>query len=230
MGVGGVHGCGLKMRFGFPGRRCKILTNVTCSLAGMNSKSGTILKRVLLALLAGFFLAFVLFVTAYATGGRTGEEFSPDDFSRRRFSYVRPDWLPITFSGIRYETTTGPVSRTLLVDGLLVPRQGSEKHWDLVEDNRMPTDSTAYDAKILCRYLDLVDIDGQHVFERWSMNHADHAAIFWPEVARLARAGRYQDVPRLMELVLNRPVPPLDEFAGMIADVMGLIDLSDQHE
>jgi hypothetical protein len=196
----------------------------------MNSNSRTIFNRIVLGLLSLLFAVFVLVVTAYATGLTTGEEFSPDDFSRRRFFYIRPSWLPITLSGIRYESTTDPVSRLLLVDRHLVPLQTPQKHWDLVQDNRMPSDSVAYDARILCRYLDLVDSDGLHIFERWTMEHPEHAAVFWPEVARVARAGRYRDVSLLMELVVNRSDRSLEEFTIQLTDVMTLLVLPDDDE
>ncbi len=166
-------------------------------------------------LLGGFLLMFMV-----ATGSVEGEEFSPEDFTRRRFAYVRPDWFPITLVGIEYKDVTDPFVTTLISQGLLVPKGTANQRWDLVSDNRMPRDSTAYDAKILCRYLDLRMLSGDLVLEDWTTKHPEHAKVFWPAVARLAQAGEYPRISQIMDLVVSSNPVALEEFQAQVAQIL----------
>ncbi len=179
----------------------------------MNMNSRTILGSLAITLVGSGLLAITLFFVAWASGSTTGIEFSPDDFSRRKFSYVRPSWLPITLQGLVYQNVSDPLILWLVNKGYVTPTTGRAQKWDLVWDSRMPPDSTAYDAQILCAYLDLQDLHGTNVFLQWSQKYPDHAKILWPQVARCARAGRYTEIPQLFDFVLRQPEPiPLDDF------------------
>lgn len=192
----------------------------------MKMNSRTILGYLVIALVGSGLLAIALFFLALASGSTTGIEFSPDDFSRRRFSYVRPSWLPITFQGLVYQKISDPFALLLVKEGYVTPTTGRTQKWDLVWDSRMPPDSTAYDAQFLCVYLDLQDLQGSNFFEQWSLKYPDHAKILWPQVARCARAGRYRDVPKLFDFVLSQPEPiPLDYFDRRVTELISEMKL-----
>jgi hypothetical protein len=52
---------------------------------------------------------------------------------------------------------------------------------------------------ILCRYLDQRNAKHDLTWLKWSSDHADLARVFWPIVARVARAGLYVTTPGLFE-------------------------------
>jgi hypothetical protein len=169
------------------------------------------IKNLILMVVAVLVTLPILLLLAYANGRVVGEEFSPDDFSRREFEYNRPSWLPITFQGISYSSHTNSFIPSLLQNRTIAEIKPVTR-WDLVSDNRMPTDSTAYDARILCRYLDLQDESGQSLWEGWNSRHPEKAKLFWPYIAKLARSGNYYLVPDLMEFAIANGGLTNEEF------------------
>jgi hypothetical protein len=182
------------------------------------------LKKVLLWLLVclggSLLLGGFLLLLMVATGSVEGEEFSPDDFTRRHFSYIRPDWFPVTLSGIEYTNFTDPLVTTLVSQGLIVPTGNANQKWDLVSDNRMHRDSTAYDARILCRYLDLRMLNGDLVLDDWTTKNPEHAKVLWPAVAQLARAGEYPRISQLMESVVSGQPITLKDFQAQVTQIL----------
>jgi hypothetical protein len=166
-------------------------------------------------LLSGFLLLLMV-----ATGSVEGEEFSPDDFTRRRFTYVRPDWFPVTLWGIEYSNIADPVVTTLVSQGLIVPTGNANQKWDLVSDNKMSRDSTAYDAKILCRYLDLRMLNGDLVLDDWTTKNPEHAKVLWPAVAQLARAGEYSRISLLMEPVVSGQPMGMKDLEAQVTEIL----------
>lgn len=181
-------------------------------------------KKVLLWLVVGLggllLLGGFLLLLMVATGSVEGEEFSPDDFGRRHFSYVRADWFPVTLAGIQYTNITDPLVTSLVNQGLIVPTGNANQKWDLVSDNRMRQDSTAYDAKILCRYLDLRMINGDLVLDDWATKNPEHAKVLWPAVAQLARSGDYSRISLLMEPFVSGQPIDLKDFEAQVTAIL----------
>ncbi len=135
-------------------------------------------------------------------GGRVqGEEFSPDDFSRRSFSYNVMPIFKITLQGIHYQYSTPVFEQTLFADGLLGnvnSAVNSAKQWHLIDDTISDPRSADFDARILCRFLDLTGPDSVSIWFQWNRKYPKLAAQFWPIIADLARANLYPDISTIM--------------------------------
>ena len=129
----------------------------------------------------------------------TGEEFSPDDFSRRRFSYNQMPLFKINIWGIGYEDTTPVLEQALLNDGFIgIGTAPPIKNWDLVGDSWTNELSPDLDAGLLCRVLDIKDHSNNSVWFAFNEDHPKLAAVFWPIIADMARRGLYIDASELM--------------------------------
>ena len=84
--------------------------------------------------------AAVLFVLAYMTltfGRIQGEEFSPDVFRRREFSYYEIPLLGLQVWPITHTESTGPLENYLRNKQLIsLPARLPEPRWDLVSATR----------------------------------------------------------------------------------------------
>jgi hypothetical protein len=149
-----------------------------------------------MALIAGPFLLY-LFI-----GGRVqGEEFSPDDFSRRSFSYNVMPIFHFTVQGIYYQDSTPVFEQTLFADGLLGnanDQVSSDKQWHLINDTVSDQRSGDFDARILCRFLNLTNPDSESIWIQWNGKFPKLAAQFWPIIADLARESLYLDISTIM--------------------------------
>ena len=134
-------------------------------------------------------------------GGRvSGVEFSPDDFSRRQFSYNVMPIFRIPISGRRFNDVTPVFEQTLILNGF-IDRGNPNPHWDLVSDSRTHRQSPDFDAQYLCRMLDLSGNQKTMVksfWQTWNDEHPVLATQFWPLVAELARQGLYLDAASIM--------------------------------
>lgn len=76
---------------------------------------------------------------------------------------------------------------------------GDDQRWDLVLARRGQTISARGDAQILCQYLDAKLASGVSLWQQWTEDHQDLAAVVWPLVARLARQRMYVLVPEVFD-------------------------------
>jgi hypothetical protein len=148
----------------------------------------------------------------FATRGYvSGSEFSPDDFTRRHFSYQQLPWLNWTISGIEYNDVTPELEQSLMKNGLIerrVPPTGQSKTWHLFWDARVP-DSHGCDARFLTSYLDFSDWDATTATSKpywltWNEAHPDSAKVFWPTIADLARNEMYLVIPTIMRFAMDQ--------------------------
>jgi len=147
---------------------------------------------------------------ALVYGAVRGTEFSPDDFSRRDFSYLQVPWLNWTVSGIEYIDNTPELEQTLLTDRLIQRKKlvGKQtKTWHLSYDSDVPG-SHACDARFLTKYLDFYDWDSKTATStpfwlKWNEEFPLSAKIFWPTIADLARREMYLSIPEVMRLALD---------------------------
>ena len=156
----------------------------------------------LLARMAIIAILSVPVLLYFGLGGyMTGEEFSPDDFSRRRFSYNQMPFFKINLWGIGYEDSTPVFAQTLLNDGLLGPGTApARKNWDLIGDSWTNQLSPDLDASLLCKVLDIKDHTNNSVWTDFNDEHPKLAAKFWPIIANMARSGLYIEASELMLL------------------------------
>ena len=146
----------------------------------------------------------VVLATVYF-GGIKGEEFSPTDFKRRVFAYVEIPLVRIQITPITRDDTTNDLAKYLVRKKLLGKPQ-EESRWDLVWANG----GQHGEARILCTYLDSMNIDGEEVWLDWSRKNAEYAKILWPAVAKLAGQELYSFVPDLF--VLARSATDKDQL------------------
>lgn len=149
-------------------------------------------------------------------GGRVdGEEFSPDDFSRRYFSYNIMPIFKICLRGIEYHDKTPVFEQTLLADGYLgknVANSDSTRSWHLVYDSASDLESRDFDARLLIRFLDLLDDQYESIWIKWNEDYPQLANSFWPIVADLARNYLYVELTEIMARARVLSDDQIDEF------------------
>ena len=164
----------------------------------------------------------VIILIWFGTGFTMGEEFSPDDFSRRSFLYNRLPILNWTVIGKTYDDTTPALEQTLVLDGLITERKIQPKTWHLFRDSG--TEFNQYkshdcDARFLVGYLDLNGSDGTSFWTSWNESCPQSAKIFWPIVAEMARDELYLGLPPLMRFAMETKVDQPVLFGSQIANL-----------
>lgn len=160
-----------------------------------------------IALCAAPILIYLLF-----WGNTTGEEFSPTDFSRRRFSYNKMPIFGIILQGVTTSDVTPVFAQALKSDGLIGQNTSQNPRWHLVSDNVSDASSSDFDAKFLTRYLDLTDENGESIWFAWNELHPDLAKKFWPVISSLAEEYLYLDVGDLMLRAMSLKADDRDNF------------------
>ena len=162
-------------------------------------------------------------------GWTTGEEFSPDDFSRRRFAYNEMPLFKITLRGIRYEDITPVFEQSLQVDKLITDNS-TIKQWDLVSDSWTALRSPDVDAGLLTGVLDIQDNNYESIWTIWNEDHSELAADLWPIIASLARLRLYIDASEILIKAIDLDKSGRDEFRQFAFDrsVSALNDLAAQ--
>jgi hypothetical protein len=154
--------------------------------------------------LLGLFISAI--VVAYLTfnfGYVAGEEFSPENFTRRTFTYYQLPLVQIQISPIHRTDQTNQLEKHLTNEKLVteIPTTDDKRRWDLVAAmTGVPPGQTVVaqgEARILCSYLD-AEREGKNVWLEWSKGHAELAKILWPMVAKLARQELYVFIPELL--------------------------------
>lgn len=160
------------------------------------------LVRVLLGLALMLILGSIGFLVLLTTGIVQGEEFSPDDFSRRRFEYIRLPLLNWVVRGIEYTDIASDFEKSLGADGWISTTPATT--WHLYREFRNP-ESAECDARFLVGLLKIKSDGDQYesYWEEWNNQYPELAKPFWPLVARLARDEMYLAVPEFMQLAMD---------------------------
>jgi hypothetical protein len=172
------------------------------SLGRVHSRSRRTLYS--LGLLVGSIL-LIATIIAYATfvfGNVEGVEFAADAFLRRKFDYYEIPLLRIQVSGVERSDSTGPVENYLLAQKLVqlsTQASSTTRRWDLVSARQNSVPRAFGEAGILCRYLDMRDTEGAHLWLSWSKDHPELARILWPEVQNVAEKQLYFLIPELFQ-------------------------------
>lgn len=172
--------------------------------------------RILLGMLLLLVLSLPVWLLVMFTSGWThGVEFSPDDFSRRSFTYNQMPWVGWTIQGKEYVDRTNSLEKGLISDGLIKSVNNSPQVWHLTEDtssisgNQVPAEC---DARFLTGYLDLRGAEGDLYWEAWNDEHPKLAKILWPIVADLARNEDYLKIPPLMRMAMGQSKDDPESF------------------
>ncbi|MHB8971829.1 MAG: hypothetical protein ACYC3X_18275 [Pirellulaceae bacterium] len=160
------------------------------------------LFRVFLALLVVASTLLLALVGTLIFGRVTGEEFAPDTWERRSYTYYELPLVRIQISSVTHQTSRPQLEQDL-VDKQYISISNPPKRWDLVRSYRRGTLWRQGDAQILCRYLDAQDGDDNNPWFSWTDSHPELATILWPEVAKLAREELYFVTPDLFELAAS---------------------------
>lgn len=162
----------------------------------------------------------VTFVT-FTFGRVEGEEFSPDDFTRRRFHYFELPIVGFKVTPIHRQSTTGELEKQLLKKKFLARRKvkAEDKQWDLVHIARGVRPASEGDSTILCDYLDLRGDNGDLLWLKWTEAQPALAKILWPAVADAARRELYIITPDLLELGKSTPDEASfrEQLSGLLA-------------
>ena len=183
--------------------------------------------------LAGLILVVpVLCLVLLGLGQVSGVEFSPDDFSRRSFSYNQ---MPLTGWVVMkkvYSDKTSDLEKSLTADRLIRSVILKKKRWHLVSDFGSSVISHQCDARFLTGYLDKLDNDGNSYWDTWNTDFPKCAKVFWPEVAELARDEMYLKIADVMRVAMSvskdDPVPLGPKLKAVLSDVyleLGTLDI-----
>lgn len=144
-------------------------------------------------------VAVVIFITVIF-GKVSGEEFNPDTFQRRRFSFYEIPMIHLQVWPIQRV----PHSSQMLTHVQSVLSQSKvastqTNRWDLVEMQRNDQIQFA-DANILQLYLMAENGQGKYFWQEWGTQHKQLELALWEEVAYLSRQNLYLLVPSVFEL------------------------------
>lgn len=171
----------------------------------MPDNSSNMTRNIWMTALAILVILPIVALYLYASGARSGTEFSPDDFSRRSFGYSQMPWLNWVVHKKKYSDISSPLD--LVADGLITVRKTDKKTWHLTSDSgSAAVISHDCDARFLTNYLDLVDDrndDRNNYWVAWNEDYPRTAKIFWPFIADLARHEMYLRIPDIMKMAMD---------------------------
>lgn len=147
--------------------------------------------------------AVVLLLATFIFGGVSGAEFNPQTFERRMFGFHEIPLIRLQIMPLWHAEANGEVEELVIAQPYVKPEPNAPETWHLISLVRRNSKQPPTDVQVLTRYLDAKDEDGDSYWAQWSIKHPEMAAIFWPEVARLARLEQYLLLPPLFELARN---------------------------
>ena len=161
-----------------------------------------------------------------------GVEFSPDDFSRRSFSYNQMPFTGWVVMKKVYSDETTDIEKSLTGSRLIRSVILKKKRWHLVSEFGSRVISHQCDARFLTGYLDKYDDDGNNYWDTWNTEYPKCAKVFWPEVAELARDEMYLKVADVMRVAMSvskdDPKPLRRELKTVLSDIyleLGALDI-----
>ena len=169
-----------------------------------------ILVRIFFGLLLAGTMALILFFGIISFGFVEGEEFAPDTFQRRTYSYYELPLVQLKITPITRRVSQYQLEQTLVNGSYIIPRE-PPKRWDLIIARRAGQSWRQGDALILSHYLDAWDANNNMTsyWETWTANHPALAKVLWPEVASLARQDLYFLIPPLFDQALATDNPQM---------------------
>ncbi|MBC8353497.1 MAG: hypothetical protein H8E66_15980 [Planctomycetes bacterium] len=165
------------------------------------------MSRIAFGILGLLLTGIVLVYAVLYFGSVTGEEFSPDTFKRRKFSYLELPLFRVQISPTRRTDNTNDLEKYLVAQKLLATGAKPENRWDLVFGSQGVRYGFQGDARILCQYLDATNKDGDNIWLKWSEEHVEMAKVVWPAIAKVARQELYSFIPELFVLARSATTP-----------------------
>jgi len=167
----------------------------------------------------------ILLMVLYGMGQVDGVEFSPDDFSRRRFTYNQLPFLGWVIAKKSYEDVTADLEQELVTTKLITPVINKQKRWDLVSESNYGLVSHQCDARFLIGYLEKSDESGANYWDSWNIDYPECAKLFWPKVAEMARDGMYLKVADVMRVAIDVGKDEPEKFEIKLNQALGEVYL-----
>jgi tetratricopeptide (TPR) repeat protein len=177
-------------------------------------QDGKLVGRLLFGALGLLLLGVVLTYATLFFGAVHGEEFAPDSFERRRFAYLELPLIRVQITPKSHNDETGDLEKFLVTKKIISTNAKPDTRWDLVYAITGGSGGLHGDARILCRYLDALDDDGDIVWLVWTEGNTELAKVLWPVIAKLAEQELYSFVPEVFALARTAAHP--DELKGNI--------------
>ncbi len=150
------------------------------------------------------FLFFLIFLAIFVAvfGNVAGEEFSPQSFSIRKFSYQRLPFARVRISSTKLDSPIGTLICPTDISKHLTAGIGtpSAMRWDLSEHSigSQPIDG---EATILVKFL------RDPFWDTWSVGNPKKAQVLWPAIQDLAIHHCYFAVPTALFAAENAETP-----------------------
>jgi len=170
-----------------------------------------------LASVVGVLLFLLTFVFLF--GWASGEEFSPQTFTSRSYSYLRIPMSHIQIWRLREHPVKYEVATYLRTNKYIPSAPGATQRWDLVRCSSPTMLDQPAPAAILVTYLVAYD-SNSHVYfwKKWTRDHKKLAAPLWSVVARVARENHYSLLPPLFDAALVASDPKV--FARQLDKIL----------
>jgi len=176
----------------FAASRTGIVAAAQIKMAEINPKKvpvrGILIGTIVLILCILFGIPFF-----FANMSISGQEFCPQLFQKRDFSYWRLPGTKIRIGRTTLFPAVSPCSKFILQ----TLASGATTDWH-VATLRYGTVSRELGAKILIDYLEAKDADGANAWDAWSFKNPQQAAVLWPIVQQVAIHEMYHCVPELL--------------------------------
>ena len=155
----------------------------------------------------------------YSYGHVEGDEFSPDTFTRREYSYYQIPIIRMQITGIDRTDNTGALESHLKTNGIVTVQNATKPAWHTIQASEGGSLLPPGDAAILYRYMGQANAPGGVLWIDWSMANANFAAVLWPAVAQLARDELYILIPDLMaQAAKSKSVTEFAEWTNKYID------------
>jgi len=151
-----------------------------------------VVKLLLLALAP--LILFALLVMMF--GSVEGEEFSPQTFDRRRYTFYCVPFTRWQISPTFRTDYSSSLESKLRGDQLVRTSSPETTRWDLVSVGS----SFGRDRAAAALLTDILDGYSAYGWEEWTDQHAARAKLLWPAVQETAELGAYELLPDLFEL------------------------------
>ena len=151
------------------------------------------IRGILIAVcLLGLFLIFAMPYFA-STMAIQGEEFCPQLFQKREFSYWRIPGTKVRVSQTSLTPGVSPSSKDILQ---YLPAI-SQTDWQVTRV-RQGAVAKDFGPTILIERLQTINADGVNFWDAWSFHNPKHAALLWPLVQQIAIKEMYFCIPELL--------------------------------
>lgn len=145
-------------------------------------------------------LSIIVALVIWVGGRVEGREFTPTHFTQRSFSFWEVPLLGLQVTPIKRSPVPMRTINLLRSKPYFPTPKSAPTVFHPVEISRgLSGQPQPGDAKILVDYLTLDD-DGTSVWEQWTRDHPQAAAVFWPVIHKLAQRELYLLMPDLFAI------------------------------